>query len=245
MAETEIDTGSSSLDKGLKLLFESCEAERLQEVQRALSCADTPEQELASLLPDGALYTAHVLSSPAGFRELRDQVKKDARDLIDRAKGLVDEHLSSILGHPAVVGRLKSIVNAAEAKDASPLLDSLHKITTISQTRLWVGVPPELSPSVLIGFIDRKQRLLLQSTLNLDELLFLVRAISKVVEETLQDAQPLAQADQLDLGDIPKLARHIAAIDEHLAEIKRLAPTVGIDLDSNAEPEVEAGDRGA
>ncbi len=242
MPDDSIEAGVGSLDEDLRALLDFCESERLQQLQDAIARDTLTEQQFVGLVPEGALRVANALSSPVACESVREIVSENARPLIRKAEALVRDHFDTILRNPIVrrvsenpiVRRAFEKMSATqeERTAAASVRDSFNIISGTSSLPTWVGSPPELRPTVRIGFLDKNGRLLLDSFLTWDDLLFLVGSLINVLAEQLEAGRELAKLQQLELGNTAKLADRIQDITKTLSKIKSLAPVYGIEVRS-------------
>ena len=231
MPDDPIETGVDSLDEDLRALLDFCESERLQQLQDAIARDTLTEQQFVGLVPEGALRMANVLSSSVAYESVHEQVSENARPLILKAEALVRDHFDTILRHRIVRRAFEKMAATQEERTpTASVVDNFNIISRTSSLHTWVGSPPELRPMVRVGFLDKNDRLLLDSFFSWDALLFVAESLMSILAEQLEKGQELAKLQQLELGNTAKLTDRIQDITKTLSKIKSLAPVYGIEV---------------
>lgn len=237
MLERDVNTGVTQLDDDLKVLFDFCTSERLKRLQEAAANDALTEDNLADFVPEEVLRAASVLSEPSGFEFLRDQATESSRPVIEEAKALVDHHLNAAFRHPAIIKRAEELVTQKTKMDDAfaAVRENLNVIAAVGGRFMWTGIPPKLTPALHVAFLDSNSKLLLDSLLEWDDVLFVASGLVERLSEAMGAGQKLA--DQLDIGNTVTLAHRILNIEKALAKLKSLAAVYGIDFES-----VESGE---
>ncbi len=229
MPEDSIETGYEQLDKELRELFDFCEGDGAQRLRQAVEEHSLDKQTLAAIIPDEALRVAGLLVSPLLYEGLVQNVNPAARPALESARRLTKEKLNSAFEDPLV--RARSCELAAQVSGMgkpSPLEDSTNVIAGVSSLQTWLGAAPRLKPAVRFGFTNPTGRLLLDSLLDWDDILYLANALTNVLSKQMSEGQELAKLGQVKVTDTIKLARHIREISKNLCTIGSLALVYGI-----------------
>ena len=236
MPELEIDTGNEQLDADLRQLFSLSESGRLQKLSS--TCATLSDAEFQESVPDRLLRIVAAFAEASEFEELL-KLLPESESILKRAKAITDEFGPPLLLHPLATKRVAIIKQAAGDSSTEPLASSLRVIRTIQHVYTWFGTPPKLVPGVRIAFVNKRGNLLLDTSLDWDDLLFVIDGLLRIAAGGMREARALAEQQQLELGDRAKLGRRIATCQESLAEIMTLARSCGIQAgaeSSSAKP---------
>lgn len=242
MPKSEINTGFAQLDSDLTDLFAVLEGEVLPRIKDGLAKNTLTKAELGSLFPRGAFKLSVALSSAPNYALIVTGKSKQARGVIDNARDLVSKELKDLLTHPIAVERLRGLESEDAQDEKSPLGENLNSISRTEHAHMWFGTPEALVPAVRIGFISRSRRLLLDSTLQLDDLAFVAVTMVKILAEMMERAEKLARDKRINVGDADKLGDRLRTIEEHLTKAKKLAHVYGIEINGASDPESEDTD---
>ncbi len=228
MTRERINTGRPQLDRDLQLLFEAEDTDRLEEMRRAVSNRSITEEELRKVIPDGIWRLVYLVFSGVQFAIFRSQLEENGRNLLDEARHLIKRYFADVFECEAAVSALAQL-NESEAQPLHPLADSMNRISAISPLFNWAGTPPELVPNVRIGFMNQNKRMLLDSVFDWDDLAYVLAALTAILADLLEKGQSLAEAEQLDLSEAPRIAERLAELTDSLDKIRQLGPRYGID----------------
>ncbi len=225
MPELKIETGIEQLDADLRELFALSDSGRLGELSS--TCATLSDAEFQESVPDGLLRIVAALANASEFETLLAQLP-GSESVLKQAKQVTDALGAPLLSHPLAPRRIVAFKQAAASSSTEPLASSLHVIRSIQHVYTWFGTPPKLVPGVRIAFVNKRHDLLLDTSLDWDDLLFVIDGLLRIAAGSMRDARVLAEQQQLELGDRAKLGRRIATCQESLSEIVELASSCGI-----------------
>ncbi len=224
MSRQFFSTGDQELDHDLMVLFKAEESKRLEEYSKAASKCGISD-EISSAIPKPILRLAYVLTG-SQFAVIRSRVTDESRSLLDEAKQLIETHLPDLFASDAV---LEAIAPMGKSTHKHPLVDSMNVISSISPIFTWCGSPPKLLPSVRIGFMNQRNRMLLDSSFAWDDLAYVVAALADILAVLLDSSKSLAEAGQLDLSDAPRIRERLDELTASLDKIRELLPIYDID----------------
>ena len=230
MPKPTIDTGLPPLDDDLRQFFEVCESDAPDRVRKGLAGGTLSKEQFAELVPDGAFRAASLLTGPLTYKVVLEEVRNEAKQLLERARELARTRLGPILEHPLSIKRFRQIAAGQDKGTLTGLGKSLNAIYSVQAMRMWVRTAPGLSPAIRIAFVNASNEPLLDSTFDWDNLLFVIKALTRAMAQSMEEGQTLARSQQIGLPDLAKLAERIRDTEKYLAQIKALAPTYGIDL---------------
>jgi len=226
-----INTGNEMLDSDLKELFQVAAGPRLQAVHGAIKKRNLSEPDFAKIAPPSVIRVTHALTDPENFKSLLKQCPVEVHPLLKKAKGLAQKEFSDLPSHPAA-----SRILEKEAEDKKPRLN-YNTISRISWISEWVGKPPKLLPTVRIGLRDRRDELLLDTTVDWDDLLYLIQGLSRILTEHMEESLELGRASLLEIPDKGELSNKIGNTRANLDRLLELAPEFDIEVDSEKESE--------
>jgi len=85
-------------------------------------------------------------------------------------------------------------------------------------------------PNARVSFRDSNDQLLLDSTLNADNLVFLMRACARIVQRLLESSIPISKANLLSLSDPQRIPKRVYDVREALEIIEEIGRELGIDF---------------
>ena len=236
MPERRINTSSGKLDKDLASLFGVLEGQALNSIKEALTDGTLTRDKLRELFPDGSLALAAGLVDPSSLEMIVNGETDDSRAVIDEARDRVLKELGDILAE-----RIREI-GADSPTHVSPLAENFKVISRLSHALTWFGEPESLIPAVRVGFIGRSDRLLLDSTLRVDDVAFVAEAMVKIMTEVLEGAADLSKQGRLDSQGWNKLPERLRAMDENLVKSKEFAAACGVEMDRGSSSDSDAAD---
>lgn len=230
-----VRTGLKELDADLNELFRICESKKLANIKKAIANKTLSNDDFRKVVPESLLRLAASLPYPQ-FNLLLENVHEGSIPLIKRAKSLIEEHFGDLFEHKAAKSLLKNM-GKSEGKGES-LADKT--ISGIGYYCSWAGSPPKLIPVVHIGFKNKNGKILFDSTLDWEDLSFLLEALAEVLAGLLDKGKSLAEAKQIDLSDAQKTGERIRKTLEEFEKIKKLAPTYKIKIEGASKKEKES-----
>lgn len=232
----DLKTGIKGLDKDLKVLFDICESKKLVTIKNAIANKKISNDDFAKVVPESLVRLALALTGPQ-FNLFLDDVYKNSIPLVKQAKSLIEKHFGNLFENEAAKSLLKKHTEEPEDKGES-LADKV--ISRVSHYRVWEGNPPELTPAVHIGFKNKKGKILFDSTLDWEDLSFVLEALAEVLAGLLDKGKSLAKDKQIDLSDAQKVGERIRKTLEEFEKIKKLAPTYKIKIEGESKKEKES-----
>ena len=138
---------------------------------------------------------------------------------------------------------VKSETTAAQSSEEAENWQ-LNTISSLSVMSTFAGSPPDLTPAVRIAFRDKQRKVLLDSLLNWNDLLFVSKALADSAADAFESSKKLAELDLLDIDDDDrkKLAKHINDLGRHLDRLRKAAPVYGIDLQASLKEDSDRDD---
>lgn len=239
----DIKTGVDQLDSDLRALFDLVGSDELRKVKEAIANKELSPKDFGRIVPRGVLRLALILTPPLNFKLTLHKCEDGAHELLEEARRLIREHFPDIDSHPAVFEIVKPEIAATQEqqKGASWQLNVISRLTVMTT---FLGPPPKLTPAVRIAFRDKPGKLLLDSLMNWDDVLFVSQALADIAADEFESSKKLAELDLLDLDDDNRkeLAKHINKLGRHMERLRQAAPVYGIDLQASLEEDSDRDD---
>lgn len=228
---TDITTGIDEVDRDITAFFALIQSERFQPTKSAAADKALSLVKLRELIPEEVIRLVLALADPAGFAILMENCKEDARQNLERARILVQEHFGELRSHPAVIEMIKQMLSGLQPKDEPERL-RLNSISGIGYMPMYLGTPPKQNPAVRVAFRDNRRKLLLDSLLDWDDLLYVSKALADVAADEFEAAEKLYRAGMLDIDEKyrAKLGAHLRELAKHVGRLQQIAPVYGVDL---------------
>jgi hypothetical protein len=238
MPKIRISTGIKELDADLQVLAEAVSADRLPEIKAAIANPDLSEDELFSVVPQGLFRLIVLLREPVAYHSLLSRTPKEAKQQLDKARETVERHFSDILKHPSLTRFFSA--PGLQREEISPLVGALNIINAVNHYSGWIGSPPKLQPSTRLALFGVDDQVLLFSTCDWDDLLFLVASIADILVCEMEQGRPLAELQMVELLDRDKMVSRLQEIEKSLEKIKLLGRLYGLKVDESEESDSPA-----
>ena len=212
----------------MQVLFDLQASGQLAAIQRRIGSPGLTLEEFNRIVPDGLLRITAALLSPVNYN-LLIKSHKQASDVLAKARNVVRDVGAMILEHPHAADRF-AVMDEKPAPESKGLAVTLHNISGLQGIQTWMGNPPALRPALRIGFLDRTQQTLLDTTLLWHDLFFVIHDLARRTADSFEAARLLANKGQLQVDNIEKIGEMIPKIDAELTRIRNLAPLYGIRL---------------
>lgn len=230
-----LKTGNKQLDADLKELFEICESEKLNTIKKAIADKDISIDDFVKLVPESLIRLSSNLVG-AQFNLLVEKLSGDCIPLITKAKSLIEKHFGNLFENEGAKSILKKEMRESDIHEES-LADKA--ISAVAYYREWYGTPPELTPSVEMGFKNKKGKILWDVSLDWEDLSFLLEALSEILNGLLDKGKPLAEHELINLSDTKKIGERIRKTLESFENIKKLAPIYKIKIKARTHSKKE------
>lgn len=239
----DIKTGVDQLDGDLRALFDLVGSDSLRKIKEAVANEELSPKDFEKIFPRRVLRLALALTQPLNFKLILEQCEDGAHELLEEARCLIREHFPDIDSHPAVFEIIKPEIAATQEQKKGETFQ-LNVISRLTLMSTFVGPAPNLTPAVRIAFRDKSGKLLLDSLMNWDDVLFVSQALADVAADEFESSKKLAELDLLDLDDDNRkeLAKHINKLGRHLERLRQAAPVYGIDLQASLEEDSDRDD---
>jgi len=223
MPEGKEITGIDQLDQGLtELLALGDDPPRLAAAKAVIADEEASLGKLKSVMNDAVIRISLALSDPENAQALMEQVPESARPSVEKAIEIVRENLAGIEKHPAIVRKL--------AKRTEHREDLKNRISRVKWEPLWQDNENKLTPTARVSFFDEQGEFVLDSTLDWDDLAFLMRSFARILVRLGQKCEPIAKAGLLDLSDAEQMMTRVAETRSSLDKLVSIASILGVDL---------------
>jgi|GEM_PF-4741402 len=217
----ELKTGIKGLDDDLPELFAICEdKEKLDAIKQAIANKDISTEEFSKVVPKVLITLSFGLADPQ-FEFLLEEINEGSVDLVKEAKSLIEKHFGNLFENKNAKSMLMKIREGQQDDVESP---NDEVIRGVGYGLLWAGSPPELTPAARVAFYNRKEKILLNTTLDWEDFSVLLKNLAEVFVELLEKGKSLAELGQVDLSDSKKVADDIKETLGKLQKAKEIMP---------------------
>ena len=236
MTDKRIATGLEELDRDLERLFELERSGKLEEVQEALEGRQLDERDLLSIVPEEILRLTLHLLQPFQYSLILDNCREEARPFLEEARRIVDTRLAGLLKQPGVVGLSRRMLRGGEKQMPGGIeLNVVEHIVPLPIQIPKEGSPLKLVPAFRIWFLGKDEKVLLDCTLNWDQILFVVYGLLKPLVFDMERWQDQATRSQIDLGTLrDRISGRIGEIHRFMERVMDLAPAYDIEPEGNS-----------
>ena len=226
----KISTGIKGLDRDLQVLFDLCEdKQRLDAIAKILQNPNASVDELKNVIPQSILKLAGALNG-INFPLIMDSVSDETKPTLLEARNLINAYFQSVFLHSSSKDLVRDIIKSEEDEETEKLSQS--NIASVEPIESWIGVPPKLIPSVRVGLKNYAGKIVLDSTLDCEDLSSLISAFTTILNSLLENGQELAKSQQIDKDIFKDFAKQIKETEEKIASIKKLSEKYGVKFTS-------------
>lgn len=241
MARKKSKTGIEDLDRDLEMLFRLAKSGQFQSIKDALEDTTLSPNKIKDLVPEGFVRLTAVFTTPVLFGLVKTDCREDGRATLDEARSLFDKHFPDIGRHPSIPAlvseyfKKKKVIDLKEEKDSvSAMLDSLNVISQLEHFTSWRVTENEILPAVRVVFSNRRNRLLLDTLMDWDDLMFIVQGLTTILRDDLRKGQQFARKRKPKIvvpeSEKNRIAERISETILKLEEISELALSFGIEV---------------
>jgi hypothetical protein len=238
MPASKASTGFEGLDDDLRKLFDANSVERRREVKAAIADPRLSEEELFDIVPQAILRLALALREPSSYKALLKQVNEEARQQLEKAKEIIEQHFADIVKHPSLLRRFSL---PGEDDDAPTLVNALNFIAEVDHFACWTGAPPAMRPASRLVFWGVDGEILLNSTCDWEDLLFLTQTLSGILICEMKSGKALAEQRLVDLPEKERMVKRLQTLEKNIEKIKQLGRLYGLTFDAQDPDENETG----
>lgn len=179
MPSNPISTGMPKLDKDLQDLLGALGDERRAATIAALANHSLSSAELMSQVGEGTMRLGMMLVSTEDYGSLRERCAQDSRELLDRANELAQRYLESLPKHPAAASWL---ANRAEEIAAKRNTRFPNAVVALRANHQFIVESDALVAATRVHLLGAADNILLDMTLDGDDIAFLIEGLSSVLE---------------------------------------------------------------
>lgn len=211
------NTGIDVIDKDYSDFVELMTEEHLAELQKLADEGAATTGDLFKIGTPGAFRLARSLVIDQNFEELKKLVSADSVKQLNDARERAKVELLPILEAPALKPLVLDLEDSKNDSDVSLAAAALDRVTTVSAFSSWVFEGESVFPAIRVLLGNRDKKLLLDSTMEWDDVLFIVRIlISEVADDIERLRRTIAVEYRPTFGDDAE-----AAFEEKAKAIKR------------------------
>lgn len=225
MPTERIATGSERLDQSLQSLIAILGSNRLNEVKSEFGKTAKALEQFFGVLGDDQLLAAYTLLSQTGFADVLSHAPAEHHEALTQARERVEKELGDILRNPFVRAKAQSAIKPApdlSRRVLDPVQKAHHAIGGIAYAHSWAGSAPELSPVTRLLFLDKDKDVLLDSTLDLQEVLFAGKSLVAIAVDALKDGSELQKHGLLKLPEKKSISEGLRELEKNLVTLQEL-----------------------
>lgn len=232
----EIITGSIELDEDLQALFELLsESTKVNTVKEAISDSSlTFEQFIDVVSPDIVRLSSSLLTKEK-YAKLLKSLPENAIATVKKAKSMIEKNFGDILNHPAIKSILRDGQRDEKSETETLTGDAFNTIEDITWVQTWRKTRSGLLPTARLGLQNNRGKILLDSTLDWEQLSYMIYRLMQVFSNLLENAKAAVELEQLDLSDRDRLAREIRYMQELLDNITKFASYYKIKVEKKSK----------
>ena len=235
MADPIPPTGSGILDDDLKRLLEFSEEPDLSKRLARAADPSLSVDDIVSIVPLSALRMAKGLFelNENEYRQMRDGVPTEAQPFLDRARQFAIDQLAPVVQHPSVqalgqqvAGELTNVQGPNSASTRFNVVAGVHHALFL--------IPHEgqLVPSIRLFLDAHNNKQLIDCTLELDNLAFLVSGLVQALKSGMAATKTIDGACRLTLSEAgnQRLRERLGELADGCHDIEQLArePDTGL-----------------
>lgn len=222
-------TGNDQLDSDLETLFSLVRDEkRLAAAKAAISDQSCSWQKLQESIPPSVFRLASTfLGDESVETQINELDSTDEREVLSNALAQMKAHFNGLEQHPAVADVLRRELARLEEKTERPD-DGENRVTGVEWDLAWAENDDKVSPLVHVRLRDESDGLILRSTMDWDDIAFLVGAFCRLLSLHMKRSKPIADAELLALPNSEKIAERLSEAVTAIQEIAELGEAYGI-----------------
>jgi hypothetical protein len=232
--DAEKITGFRDVDSSLAELSAIVnDSDRLEQAKEVVRDQAVSFERLQSVLGATVIQLAVALDDEESANSLLQRTPPEKRQVLEDAISFVKTYLGDLERHPAIVHELKKQANQKSDKKT----DGKNTIFGLGCEPFWSEKGGKFVPSARVSFIDRRGDLLLDSTLDADDIVFLMRTCAQMLRRLFEQSKPLSDAGLLSLSDTEQIPERLSETRSLLEEIVKLGKELGMAFDEERKKE--------
>lgn len=229
--QPEINTGIEQLDQDLRAFFDQEKKGGLQKARELLENPDADHQKIFDLFDVNVLRVGLALVMEEQYQFLHKSVQETTRPLLETARKMAQKYLSGLTTYPAIIERIKQATQDMLKKRPAPraMLNTIRSMTHMDSL---VPIETErLYPIFRIGLGDESGKLLLDTTMGWDDLLFVVSGFLEILSDSMEKWKPVIKNGKMEfVMPVDIIKKRITDTKRFLEQIEGMASDYGIDL---------------
>ena len=220
--------GDPELDRDLQDFLSFLDCRNTQKKIKSVSLEEgNIIERLFEILPSNVIRLGHFLYLTSA-EDLTQQFNGDTCKSVLNAKSICDEYMADIFSHPELLAYLEE-----DAEDrlflSSGSLHAEYNIPDVIQHQHSIRIENQcIVGQTRLAFLDRsRDRVLYDATLNIGELAFIVRAMTKLLKDNMKITNSIAQLTNYSTyypimldQRIEKAKAHIEKMEKYSAIVK-------------------------
>ena len=224
MSDTKQRTGIEALDRDIDALLALRGTEELRKLQAVLNNDNSSINDISTYVPENALNLAFFLSDSEKFQEISKEVPDEGKQLLQNARKFIVDELSALRVHPAVVDQLFRQVQSKSEEENNRSVIRLNTIAGFTPSRLWFQRDDDVfEPILRVGFKDVNNESLLDSTMDWDDLSFVVNALLTYMKKDFERGLPFSKTNDVVIQGKKKIGRRLAAMKVNIEALTAMA----------------------
>jgi hypothetical protein len=201
-----------NIDELLENFFSLYNNKEFDKLKRITSDEKFSEINLNNYFSEDLLVFLYLIKNEELLKYIsKDSTKKKIRDI----ENIMKNELIDLFNHPFFNKEM-----AVDIKIENPLTHKFNTPTGVIAFPFLQGYPPELKPGVRLGIL-RKGNILIDMTLEWDNLTFLANIMIKILNEQVLEYKVIKDNFKIEIKN-ERIKAHIDEMDRNITQLKEL-----------------------
>ncbi len=221
--------GSSELERDLKLVLELGSSIDFPKIKAAATDLQLDLELMKEIVPAELISIAWFMQQEESFEAAVRSASPEGVKLLEQTKAFIEKEFPEFSHHP-IFEELEGIAEGVQRSRAPKLPPfKFNAVTSVASMPLWNQASEQaISPIVRLGMKGLDNKILLDSTIDWDDLSFLCNTIVRVLRDEFKRVLPFSKMVEVQIVEKDAIAERLAAIKQLIAETEALGLELGI-----------------
>jgi len=227
----KITTGIEQLDKDISILFELRDSGKLKEIQKIIEQPELTTEKVFSVIPKEVIRLAVLVSQETNYSQVLEKCSEDGKVQLEEARDLLRNYLSQLINDRTIVRKVIDKIIEKTQKDEGPFLNLNSIISISSIPTLFPTDDGTLLPALRIGLEGKGGKVLLDTTLDWDDVLLVASGFLQALEKDFERWKDSANRGEISVASLShSIADRLGEIRETFVELENNAAAYGISV---------------